>query len=141
MSGSDITNTGSVYPISDNTYWSGIAGHGWYACYAYNFASASDRALKTDIEALPDCLGLVAAIKPQRYRWRKGPDTERTHWGFLAQDVEAAMSKASHDFGGHMVAEDQHTLAYPELVAVLWKAVQELTERVTDMEVAKQAAA
>lgn len=53
----------------------------------------------------------------------------RTHWGFMAPEVKASFDKLGMDFGGHVQDEDgRHHLAPNELVAVLWKGVQELAE-------------
>jgi hypothetical protein len=54
------------------------------------------------------------------------------HWGFVAQDVEAVMKQRSLDFsGGHRIDNGIQALDYTRLIAVLWKAVQELSEEVT----------
>jgi hypothetical protein len=124
------------YPATNNGAWCGIGGQAWYTVEAYNFGNASDRSEKTDFVALPDCLALVEAISPSRYRWREGADTERTHWGFVAQDVETAFGEAGHEFGGHRVdpTTGLQSLAYNELTAVLWKATQELAARLDALE-------
>jgi hypothetical protein len=124
------------YPAGNNSAWCGIGGQAWYTVEAYNFGNASDRSEKTDFAALPDCLALVEAISPSRYRWREGADTERTHWGFVAQDVETAFGEAGHEFGGHRVdpTTGLHSLAYNEMTAVLWKATQELAARLAALE-------
>jgi hypothetical protein len=94
--------------------------------------------MKTDIEDLPDCLDLVREIAPQRFRWKDGPDTTRTHWGFIAQDVGEVMGE---DFAGYTPADPDEpesiaALNYNQLVAVLWKACQELLTRVEQLEAA-----
>jgi hypothetical protein len=115
---------------TDNAYFCGSGGHAWVQCAAYSYPGSSDLRLKTNNQPLPDdCLALVRAIVPQRFCWRKGPDPERVHWGFIAQEVAAAMSAAGHEFGGHYVGDDEaktQSLDVNELVAVLWRAVQEM---------------
>jgi hypothetical protein len=47
------------------------------------------------------------------------------------------MQDAGHDFGGHQIAADEaqsQSLAYNDLVAVLWKACQELADRLATVE-------
>ena len=125
---------------TDNAFYCGSGGNAWYQCAAYSYPGSSDLRLKTNNQPLPDdCLALVQAIKPQRFCWRKGPDPERVHWGFIAQEVAAAMSAAGHEFGGHYIGDDENktqSLDINELVAILWKAFQELTLRIDKMETA-----
>jgi hypothetical protein len=92
--------------------------------------------MKIGIEDLPDCLDLVCQVTPQRFRWRNGPDTLRTHWGFIAQDVGEVLGE---DFGGYTPSDPANPrsiagLAYNELVAVLWKACQEMKARIEALE-------
>ena len=98
--------------------------------------STADASLTHDIAEAPSCLDGVAAIKPKTYKYNDSPDT-RTHWGFIAQDVAAAMREAGHaDFGGHIPVDEMNHhegLAYHELTAVLWRAVQELSAEVAEL--------
>jgi hypothetical protein len=122
---------------SDNLYWCGWnGGHAWIGCSAYQYPNPSDASLKTDFADLPTCLDIVQALTPQRYRYHSAPNEEkhRVHWGFIAQDVEAVMTQRGHDFsGGHRIDRGIHALDYTRLIAVLWKAVQELTEEVASL--------
>jgi long-tail fiber proximal subunit/endosialidase-like protein/collagen triple helix repeat protein len=117
-------------PVSNNTHQCGVSGLAWSSVTSYAFPNASDGREKRDLHELPDCLDLVRRINPQRYRWRHGRDLERLNWGFVAQDIEAAMGEAGHEFGGHHVDNGSHSLEYNQLTAVLWKAVQELSAEV-----------
>lgn len=59
---------------------------------------------------------------------------KRTHWGFLAPDVKSAFEKMSMDFGGYIKGEDGTEAIRPDqLIPVLWKAVQELSEEITSL--------
>jgi hypothetical protein len=121
---------------ADNTYWCGYTGVAWYGVMSYSFPAPSDAKYKTDFADLPTCLDLVQAISPQRYRFHSAPAEERhrVHWGFVAQDVEAVMAQRGHDFsGGHRIDNGNHALCYNDLIAVLWKALQELTEEVASL--------
>jgi hypothetical protein len=120
-------------PVGDNGTYCGFGGHAWASVASYAWATQSDRRHKTDIEDLPsNCLDLVASLKPQRFKFNNGPveDRDKTHWGFIAQDVAAVMTKAGHDFGGHVVQNGEEAINYNELVACLWRAVQELSAEV-----------
>ena len=131
--GSTTFGGGNIWPTANNAQECGVAGAAWSACVAYNFVNESDVRGKTDIAPLPSgSLDLVRRIMPQTYRFRDVPaDRDRLHWGFVAQEVGEVMTAAGFDFGGHVVdpATGIEGLAYHELVAVLWAAVQELAAR------------
>jgi hypothetical protein len=60
---------------------------------------------------------------------------KRTHWGFAAQEVRAAIeAHGLGDFGGHVVSEDGlHGLRMDQMIPILWRAVQELSAQVKDL--------
>jgi hypothetical protein len=111
--------------------------------YGNNVVLTSDRSLKTDIEPLPSCLGLVGAIEPKSFRWKplaepapaEGLDGEmvtplvapvdfldKINRGFIAQEVSKVL-------GG-----DDETVDLGGLVAVLWQAVREMSDKITVLE-------
>jgi hypothetical protein len=55
---------------------------------------------------------------------------EKEHWGFIAQDVAMAMRDAGHDTGMVDGKEGAQSLSVGDMMAVLWKAVQELSAEV-----------
>ena len=60
---------------------------------------------------------------------------ERRNWGFIAQEVQAVMEGAGYEFGGVVADRDGNlSLSSSDMVAVLWKAVQELSARVAELE-------
>ena len=130
--GGQVVCAQNIYPATDNSKECGIAGSAWFGVESYAFVNHSDARSKTGLAPLDaDCLALVRAIAPQRFRWAARPDDAAEHWGFTAQDVGAAMAAAGHQFGGHLVDPEtgRERLAYSELVALLWRAVQQLSER------------
>jgi hypothetical protein len=123
-----------ILPEIDNRY---VCGGGSYAYYwnnvgAYSFYTASDRRLKQDIGPVPDdCLTLVKAIEPQRFRIiGSPPELDRVHWGFIAQQVGEAMTAAGQEFGGRIISPQtgRESLSYNDLLALLWRAVQQLAD-------------
>jgi hypothetical protein len=129
--------TRGLQPTYDNGFVNGYNGMAWSNVFSYYFGTSSDISHKTDVQPLPDCIAILQALEPKRFRFNNGADTDMfrndTHWGFVAQDVQRAM--VGHEFGGHRVEEDgKQSIAYNELVAVLWKACQELTARVAALE-------
>jgi hypothetical protein len=120
----------NIYPANNNGTNLGIGGLAWAQVLSFAFPNASDERQKRDIHDLPDCLDLVRAIRPQRFRWKSAP-RRGVHWGFIAQHVGAAIKTAGHNCAGHQVDENgHHALHYNDLTAVLWKAVQELASEV-----------
>jgi len=92
----------------------------------------SDRRLKRDIADLDLGLALVNALRPVSYR-RINDDTEEL--GFIAQEVEAVLPRP---LGMLTVdVDDTYMLRKDDLIAVLVKAVQELTIRVKGLESAR----
>lgn len=125
-----------------------VSGNSW--------AENSDRELKydiTDIEA--DAAGkFIAALKPSSYHMveplpeavkefnivqtRDAQEPGDTRYGFIAQDVQAAMEGAGMT-DGIVVTMDGGTLGlrYTELIAPLVKVVQDLAARVEALEGSK----
>jgi hypothetical protein len=64
-------------------------------------------------------------------------ENTRTHWGFLAPELKTAVEKHTNgmDFGGIEIAEDgTHLMAHHQLLPILWKAVQQLSAKVVELE-------
>lgn len=119
-------------PSMDGGVYCGLAAYAWALVEAYSFVTKSDPALKRDIAPVPPgCLELVNAIEPKTYKLKLEIDEGRTHWGFLAPEVGEAMRRAGHKFDAVRTEGDApSSLAYNEMIAVLWGAVQELSARV-----------
>ena len=132
-------------PATDNAMTLGGSGARWSAVWAATGTiQTSDARQKTDI--VPSDLGLdfILALEPVRYRWSIGgneagePRTgRRTHYGLLAQDVQAVLGAT--DFAGHILSDpadpdSEQGLRYDAFIAPLIRAVQELAERVGELE-------
>lgn len=86
----------------------------------------SDRDLKTSIENLSYGLDEILDLQPKSFKYR-GSDRETL--GFIAQDVESVIPE--------IVSQNQdgvYSMSTEKIVPVLVAAVQELTERVEDLE-------
>jgi hypothetical protein len=120
--------------------------------YAAGVALTSDARHKRDIKPLEvDALDLVGAIEPKSFKHLPPPPPEpdqdgvlpampdatwfdRTFWGFLAADVEAAIAASGHRWDGVITdAEGIQALSYTDLIPVLWRAVQQLRGQVTEL--------
>lgn len=117
-----------------------------YIYLANNPNVSSDRNVKRDIqEYLPD---IVEQLRPVRYKRQGGPET--IHYGFVAQDVEAALEAAgvdTSDLGLVTFDTDQdgtrrnYALSYSEFIPLLvdklqrqQKQIDELTRRIEALE-------
>lgn len=125
-----------VFPNGDNQGGVGNIGQAYQSMFSYNYVTASDARVKTNIEPLPPgCLDLVGAIEPQMYHIVGEDGTQARHWGFIAQEVGAAMQAAGREFAGHRVdaKSGAEGLAYNEMIALLFGAVRELTQQVATL--------
>lgn len=126
--------------------------------------NTSDEREKTNVAESRLGLNLINLLNPVSYKWRAGaPDIgdqktgeecksdsrpgqphqcagTRTHYGLIAQDVKAALDKVGcDDFAGWVLddkanADSRQALRYTELIAPMIKAIQELSEQLTQMQ-------
>ena len=133
-------------PASDNTGGVGDPDIAWAQMQCYWYITKSARDKKQDIETAPaGALKQVEALRSVNYRWRQQPmlnpakgrpeGPSKPHRGFIADEVAEVFGK---DWGGYECIEGetgkQEGIAYNELVAVLWSAVQELSAKNTALE-------
>jgi hypothetical protein len=147
-----INSGGTMYPATDNAFQAGSGSFRWTAIYAVNGTiQTSDARQKTDVSSCSLGSAFIKSLQPVSYKWIEGGNTvtksedgetdvitvapgERTHWGFLAQDVKAAVDDAGVDFGGWILTDKNDSdsaqgLRYDQFIAPLTKALQEaLTE-------------
>ena len=137
-----------------HTVW-GSSSNNVCNCVYASWSTVSDCRDKTDITPLSSSYGLsfIKKLNPVSYKW-DNRDTyvreysctygqkdgslksEKCHYGFIAQDIKTSLQElnASFDALGHDTEKDAYRLTYEELIAPLVKAVQELTERVENLE-------
>jgi hypothetical protein len=142
----------STNPVSDNAYTLGASGIRWSAVWAANGTiQTSDEREKKDITDTDLGLDFINKLRPVSYKWKVGqnivtsePDGvdekgeekfktiitpiegKRTHYGLIAQEVEALLD--GKDFGGfiHDKETDIMGLRYDQFVPLLIKSIQEL---------------
>ena len=142
------TVAASLRPATDNAVTLGASGARWSAVWsATGTIQTSDIRQKTDIEPSDLGLAFVLALAPVKYRWTVGGTEDgqprpgrRTHYGLLAQQVQAVLDGA--DFAGHILADpadpdSEQGLRYDSFIAPLIRAVQELAERVGALEASR----
>ena len=140
-----MTVAATFRPATDNAVALGGSGARWSTVWsATGTIQTSDFRHKTDIEPCDLGLEFICALVPVKYRWIVGGNEggeprpgRRTHYGLLAQDVQAVL--AGRDFAGHILADpadpqSEQGLRYDAFIAPLVRAVQELAHRLERLE-------
>lgn len=111
------------------------------AVYLYKTGAAvtSDRREKNSIEELPEAYeAMLDHLKPVRFRYNGKGD--RYHVGFVAQDVDAAMTEVGlsrDDFGGLVDLKGDGSelgLTYDEFIGLLLQKIRKLEKRLEKLE-------
>ena len=141
LSGHDCSISGDTHPSNDNSYSCGTSARRWTDVYATNGTiQTSDRQVKEDINYdLSDYAEFSKKIKPVSYKFSDG---HRTHLGFIAQDVEQALSDcdiSTENFAGFIKSEQEdgtynYALRYTEFIALQQYQIQKLEERIKALE-------
>lgn len=125
----------AIIPYGDNLGSVGVSGQAWWQVNGYNIIQASDPSVKTDIAPLRDgALDLTDKIHPISFKWKTGQETDNTHCGFDAVEVNKILGDGTAPPSSDPEFEHLHGVCVNELVAVLWKGVQELSARVRMLE-------
>jgi hypothetical protein len=147
-----ITNTGILQPGIDNSYSLGASGIRWSSVWAANGTiQTSDEREKKDIIDSDLGLDFISKLRPVSFKWKVGKNEvtseldgldeegntktktivtpvegKRTHYGLIAQEVEALLD--GKDFGGfiHDKETDIKGLRYDQFIPVLINAIKEL---------------
>lgn len=138
-----IRTTYTIGPWSDTEIDLGFSTTPFRDLYLTNApVISSDMRSKTDIEMFDAGLELLQALHPVTFR-RKGKGAKR-HVGLIAQQVRDALDQTGFaDSGIWSLAdpddeESHQAVAYAELIPVLIDAVNEISERLEDLEAAKR---
>lgn len=147
-------NTHTLCPDVNGKLYLGTGNKRWAQIYSTNGSiSTSDRNEKKDITEISDkYVELFKSLKPVQYKFKDG-NSNRTHIGFIAQDVEDAMNKtglSDLDFAGfckdvktirNSDGEDEvvpneyvYGLRYEEFIALNTKIIQNLLGRIEVLE-------
>ena len=136
----DITS-GHMDPSSNNGTSVGTSSKKLNNLYATNIygsvADSSDRRVKKAIKTLGRrWLEFFYRLRPTSFKYKDGT-SDRTHTGFIAQEVEAAANEVgidTKDIATIVVDSDgRYYLRYEELIAVQTLAIQDLKAQVDDL--------
>ena len=147
-SSNNLYVTGNLVPSvmsesEDMGYNLGGASNIWNDIYARNTTiQTSDRQAKQDIEPLSDNYeNIFDALQPVSYKFKIN-NNNRTHTGFIAQDVKEAIENAgltTQDFATYCewINDDGEIdcgLRYSEFIALCVNEIQKLKKRVSELE-------
>ncbi len=158
--GSNFRPTSTSEGSGDNTITCGSPSYRWKTVYAGTATiNTSDKRQKKDIEAMSEIqIEFFKRLLPVSYKFIDN-DSNRTHYGFISQDVEKIMEEVgltSLDFAGFIkspIYENNETntgaiidyvygLRYSEFIAlntyVLQRVMEEAETMKKDIEVIKQ---
>lgn len=90
-----------------------------------------DKEAVEDIEK--DCLSVVRMLRPKKYRWR---NCKRQHRGFIANEITETLERIGMRHDGLIYKDDENRLgmSYSELTPILWKAVQQMADKIEELE-------
>jgi hypothetical protein len=164
-SGGGVRINDAFVPSADNTYSLGYTNNRWQIVRsAGGVSTTSDVRTKKDIADSALGLNFIKDLRPVSYKFISGgkiykdnavkeivdgviiePELidrpgERTHWGFLAQNVKEAIDKSGvEDFAGWQLddvndPESAQSLVHTELLGPMAKAIQELSNMVESLQ-------
>jgi hypothetical protein len=132
----DANNNTFIGTDSNNLYLRGPA------VYLKNSGAVvqSDERSKHSIEELPQAyVDALDKLTPVRFKYKDG-SSDRYHVGFIAQDVERALTEAgltTKDFGGFVDLDGdgkQLGLAYDEFIGLLFQKIRRLEDKIKALE-------
>lgn len=143
-----FADTDFLMPYRDNTTYLGGYLNRFVRLYAVNATiDISDKNMKCDIQDIDDrYLNMFENLRPVSYKHKnidKTDNHDRTHTGFIAQEVEESAAGAgltSIDFAAICkdknpdTGEEVYGLAYDEFIALNTAMIQKLIKRVDVLE-------
>lgn len=126
-------STTELSPVTNGVYNLGSNAIAYLDIYSVNAATTtSDSRQKQNVSELKYGLDLVEQLKPVSYNLNVDDVSAPKRFGFIAQEVEAVLSEPCHVVN-HDKETDVYGLRYEELIAVLVKAVQQLSAEVREL--------
>lgn len=135
-----VVGNGNLITNKPNVYLLGLPAQPWKSAYLAEPASIwSDANTKNSIDYNIDKYdAFFDLLKPAAYRYNHGT-SGRYHTGFIAQDVESAISAVglrSEDFAGFTKDKEtgKYSLRYEEFIPLCVEQIQNLKKRIADLE-------
>lgn len=120
----------ALVPTSDGVRNLGGSSNRLNTIYATNGTiNTSDIREKKNIVKSDLGLEFINKLNPVKYNWIERDN--KTHYGLIAQEIE---SLNIDNFGALNIEDDKFGLNYIEFIAPMIKAIQELSQKVTELE-------
>jgi hypothetical protein len=129
-----IVADGNILPETHDLWTLGSSNFNWDVVYATTSTiQTSDETKKKDMVTSDLGLNFINALNPISYRFTSG---SRTHYGLGAQSVETVLESFEKDSVGFagLITGSAYGLRYQEFISPMIKAIQELTNKVTQLE-------
>ena len=95
---------------------------------AVQFLTTSDATLKENIQTIENATDIVGNVRGVSYTWKNNQNMTEPIYGVLAQEVEQVLPGAVNTDGAGF-----KTVAYNQLIGVLFEAVKELSNQVSEI--------
>ena len=152
----DVTIGTAIVPAIDNSVNLGVNTQRWRDIYSVNpVTTSSDMNLKKDIVDSDLGLNFINRLRPVKYKFKQN-ESDRPHYGLIAQEVRDVLTNLKQDFAGYCYADakkvsvtDEETreidekieelsepfygLRYTEFISPMLKAIQELSTTVNEL--------
>lgn len=130
-----ITTGGEFYiagTADQGAYNLQVNGTGVWGAGAY--VNGSDARIKDDIAPLTSGLDVVAKLKPVQFRYKESWSKDTAlQPGFIAQDLQAALTEQPYADGVVLQGPEYMSVAYQALIPLLTKAIQEQQTQIEDL--------
>jgi len=93
-----------------------------------NYATTSDKRLKTNIEDIDNALGLINKIQPRLYEYKANLGT--IEYGFIAQELQPIYPQAVSGTPDSDITTNPMMVDYGRLTPILVAGIKELNEKI-----------
>ena len=128
-----ISTNGAIIPTTTNKFSLGGSSNRWTTIYSVNaLNTTSDANLKKNILESDLGLAFINRLNPVKYHWLNDDNNSPYHYGLIAQEVDEIIPK---ELSSIVQKDNQNwNMAYSELISPMIKAIQELSDKVLELE-------
>lgn len=127
-----LTSAGELWinnGSDQGAYFLQVGGSGVWGAGAY--VNGSDERIKENIEPISSCLEIVQNLKPVTFKYKEDWSRDQsTQTGFIAQDLQQALSGQVYLEGVVQQGAAYLNVAYQSLIPILTKALQEANAKI-----------